>query len=269
MPQFGNDERGLGVSDDERRARQAVKAKRAPDALEKKWAAEDHAELEVAERMMAPPVVVETRCHVCSGPFAEYRFYIERQLMKNRSYRAIALSIPADPKTGKQLSHRSIANHVNGGHMPIDQAAIRAIMEDQADLLQQSYEDGVRGSFTTRGALDNLIRKGYQDAMDGITTIEPRDLVQLAKLHNDLNTDSGTVAMEEAKAVVRIYTDAIKEILQNGDIVDQEIALQIKNAIVFEVQRMVEIEKLGSAIDSRLELAAPEVVEDATVLDSQ
>src|ERR1035437_10767501 len=84
MPDFG-------ISDEDRTKQRANLAKRSAAGQADKYAKDNRAELEKAERMMAPPVITEPRCRVCQS---EYRLWIERQLLKGRSDASIARSLP-------------------------------------------------------------------------------------------------------------------------------------------------------------------------------
>jgi hypothetical protein len=231
-----------GVSDEERKKRQQVLKQRSGDALKDKWRGEDRKDLDEAAAMTAPPVVVEKRCHVCQS---DHRLYIERQLLKGRSYRAIAQSVPDGPAA------RSIGAHYKN-HMDLDSAAIRAILEDEASAIGQNFEEGVRGAITLRGMLAVLVQKGFEDALNGITTVEPKDLVQMAKLQNELNEGSGTAAVEEARLAINIFKEAIQNVLIKGDIVEREVGMQLLQGINDEVIMIRETQEIDASLDNHL-----------------
>lgn len=232
------------ITPEERRKRQEIIKARSGEGLKDKWRDGDRSKLDKAMARNAPPVIVEPKCQVCTS---EFRLWIERQLVMARSYQAIANSIPGGP------SRRSISNHFRE-HMALDQAAVRALLEEHADLINQNYEEGVRGAITHRGMLDVMSRKAFQDAMDNVTTIEPKDLVQMVKLLAEMNEGSGDAAMEEAKAAVSIFKEAIQNILLKGegDLVTREAGKIILQGIVDEIVRLKTELALESQLDRHL-----------------
>jgi hypothetical protein len=232
----------LEVSMEERKKRQEIMARRAGDDLKKKWADGDRAALDAQVKL--PPIISEPRCHTCKS---EYRVYIEREILKGTSWRAIGDSLPV------KIDRRGIAKHYKE-HMRVEQATIRAVLEDEANLLSQNVEEGVKGAFTLRGALDVLIRKAYQDALEGITTVEPKDLIQMIKLYNDMNVESGGTAVEEAKTAIRIFVDAIQNVLIKGDIIDRELGHTLLQAINDETINLRQEEDIEMEMERQLRL---------------
>lgn len=234
-----------GVSDEERKKRREVMDKRTGKDLERKWQQEDREALAEAESLAAPPVITVAQCQVCQSP---HRVWIERKLMQGHSYQSIAASIPDG-----SVSRKSVANHWKN-HMALDAAATRAMLEEEADLLGQNVEEGVRGAFTLRGSLEVLIRKAFQDAQDGVTTVEPRDLIQMVKLLNELNVNTGSTAVEEAKLAINIFKESIQNVLIKGDIIEREVGMRLLEAIQDEANRLREEQAADALLDRHLQL---------------
>lgn len=234
----------IGVSDEERSKRRAVLNKTTGEELRQKFNQESREEIEQKEKALAPPVITEPRCQVC---VSQWRVHIERSLIKGHSYKAIADSTPPDPH-GVKPSRKSIASHYKN-HMPIDRAAIRAELEAEADNLRQNYEEGVRGALTNRGILNVIIRKAYDDYMDGITTAEVKDIIQLVKLQNEMETDTATIKNEETEGALRIFMRAIQNVCE--PVMQSEIA--------GEVKRLRELDAIEFQMEAHLE--KPRVIE--------
>lgn len=150
-----------------------------------------------------PPRIVEPRCHTCQSP---YRDYIENMLVRGHSYLSIANSIPEGP------DRRSISTH-HKEHMAITAAAYRAILEEESSLEGQNYDTGVRGAITNRGVLELMIRKGFEDIMDDNTMVEPRDLIQIIKLKQEMDANHAQVQIETYKRQVDLFKQAILEVV--------------------------------------------------------
>lgn len=221
----------LGISDEDRKRQRSKLEARSQQGLAKRYADQNRESLEEAEAQIAPPVITEKRCHVCQS---DHRMWIERQILKGRSYSAIANSMPPD-KDGNKIDRRSVSNHYQK-HMPLDQAVVRGILEEEADLVGQNWEEGVKGAITTQGMFRVMMQKAFDDAMAGITTIEPRDFIQMAKAYGELVSNQGEAATEEAKIVIRIFMEAIKNVVE--DEFDTERADELKRMISDEVKRL-------------------------------
>lgn len=240
----------FGIDDETRKKQRETLAKRSAAGLEKKYQDSNRAALQAAEDAMAPPVITVPQCHVCQSA---RRLWIERQLLKGTSYSAIANSLPPEKIDGSDeervIDRRSIANH-SKNHMPLDSAIVRAVLEEEADLLGQNWEEGVRGAFTNRGALNALIRKAFEDAMSNVTTVEPRDLIQMVKLYNEMESNTSTVLIEEAKMSVNIFLEAIQNVLI--DEFDQEEAERIKVLLGKEVRRLRQRDEIEIEVENNL-----------------
>lgn len=242
MPEFG-------IDDETRKKQRETLAKRSAAGLEKKYQDSNRLALEEAEAAMAPPVITVPQCHVC---MSERRLWIERQLMRGRSYAAIANSLPPEVTPGgstRKIDRRSIAHH-SKEHMPLDSAVVRAVLEEEADLLGQNWEEGVRGALTNRGMLRTLIQKAYEDAMNNVTTVEPRDMVQMIKQFNEMENSTATAATEEAKMAVRIFTEAIQNVVK--DMLEPELGEEFKRAIVAEVKRLRSRDEIDIEVEHHL-----------------
>lgn len=164
--------------------------------------------------------ISEPRCHVCQHP---YRAWIETMLIRGQSYKGLQERIPPIEGHGK-LDRRGISNH-HKKHMDLQDAALRAILEREADLQSQDYKEGLDDAITKRGVLEVMLRKGYDDILSGVTTVEARDLIQLAKLLAEMDSNQNMVAVDELRAQVQIFIQAIKNVCppEMQNIIAQEV----------------------------------------------
>jgi hypothetical protein len=233
----------MPISDEQRQAQRDKLRKRSQSGMEESIAARNRelAEQEIAA--MAPPMITVKQCHVC---MSERRLFIEQMLLRGISYSAISNNLKA---TGENIDRRSISRH-SKEHMAIGDAVTRAVMEQEADLLGQQYEEGVAGAFTTRGALNVLIRKAFDDAMAGITTVEPRDMIQMIRVYNEMESSSSVTAVENAKQAVTLFMTAIKTVV--NDLCEPDVAYEILIGIQEEVKRLREADEVDVAIEKNL-----------------
>jgi hypothetical protein len=241
----------LGVSDDERAKRRNVLEKRSGADLKKKWEQSDRAALERRENEIAPETITSPRCSVCQS---EHREWIEIALIKGHSYKSIADRVPPD-EDGKGIDRRSIANHYQH-HMDVERMVIRGELEAEARALQQNVEEGVQGALTDRGMLKVLARKAFDDVIKGVTTVEPKDLIQIIKLLHDLNENTANVKAEENEIALRTFVRSVQVVCDQHTI----------QKIVLEAERIRKQDDVQYAMEGILEKPLPELIE-GTVVD--
>lgn len=192
------------------------------------------------------------QCHVCQHPF---RDWIEMMLIRGATYKGLQDRVP--PAQGQnKLDRRSIANHYKN-HMDLQDAAMRAILEREASLQSQDFEEGVEGAITKRGVLEVLMHKGYQDVIDGVTTVEVRDLVQLVKVIGEMDSHSGQVGLDEARAQVQIFIQAIKTVC----------SLEQQSDIAAEVKKLRSRESIDTRFEEVMNTPLPQTIELVEALE--
>lgn len=240
----------LGISDEERMKRKRVLDRKSGADLKKRWEQGDRAEIESRERSSAPPVIIESRCHVCQST---YRDFIEECLIKGHSYERIARQIPPDDN-GKKVDRRSISNHFKE-HMDLQRTAIREELEEEARALQQNVEQGALGAKTDRGILKVLVAKGFDDVLKGVSTVEPKDLIQIIKLLNELNSDASNTRAEETELSLRIFVRAIQNVCDQTTI----------GTIVAEAEKLRQMDDVEFAMSGIMIPAASKQIEAEAV----
>ncbi len=239
----------IGVGDEERKKRKAILDKRTGKDLKAQWENQDREEIEARERHLAPPPITVPQCTVCNHP---YRPWVERALVKAHSYAMIARMTPPD-ENDRKLSSDAIRRHARE-HMPIESTRIRMEQESAADMMQQNYDTGIRGAFTNRGALDVLIRKAYEDALSGVTTVEPKDLIQMIKLQNDMEVEDSSEQAEQTKLAMLTFARAMQNILPEEQL----------HAVVAEAERLRSLDDVDLVMQGMLPPPKLKVIE-ATV----
>jgi hypothetical protein len=217
MPDFGNGRRTVdplsdmnsgrrdryGEAEDKIRDSGGVSKKSYGKMMEEAGRLEARDELAEMDSKMAPPRIFEPRCSVCKHP---HRDWIESILVRGSiSYKGIA------ERVTPSLDRRSISHHYKN-HMDLQDAALVAIIEEEARLDGRNLDEDLRGAITKRGALEVALRKGYEDIVNGITTVEPRDLIQIAKVLGDMDSNAYQTGLDEMRAQVQIFIQAIKDV---------------------------------------------------------
>lgn len=212
-------------------------------------------DIQKAEKNIAPARIFESRCHVCQHPF---RDWIELMLVKGMAHKTLA------ERVTPPVDRRSIGNHWKK-HMDLQDAAFRHLLEREAQIQGLDREEAVGDLVTKRGVLEVALRRGYDDLLNGVTTVEPRDLIQIAKLLGEMDSHQQAVAVDELRAQVQIFIQAIKDVCPP----------EIQSAIGQQVSKLRKREDISKPIEDIMndppkpvvvhELEAPveaEVVED-------
>lgn len=130
-------------------------------------------------------------CLVCKSGFREE---IEGALLKSYTASAIVQYLPEDCG----LSARNINEHVRNGHLPIDDAIVRSLVERRAEELGQSIEEAVAP------LVDHIsfARVGLQKAFAKLASdeLEPTlaDGIAFAKILQQVEESVGVGMDEEA-----------------------------------------------------------------------
>lgn len=151
-----------------------------------------------------PPEIYEPRCHVCTSP---HRRYIETLLIKGANYVWISQNVPGQDES--KIDRRSVSNHAKN-HMGYDDAATRAILEAEAEQIAQNYEEGVKGAITHRGVLEVAARKAFEDIVNGVVSVEPRDLIAIINTIEKMDEQTEMVAVNQLRAQVNAFVEAIR-----------------------------------------------------------
>jgi hypothetical protein len=203
MPKFDNESEPKRISySDANSGRRGSSAKQYAQDMERASQQEERAEVEKYEQGIAPARIYEPRCNVCNHAF---RDWVEVMLVKGMPYKTLA------DRVNPPLERRSLSNH-HKKHMDLQDMAFRAMLEREAKLQGMDVEEGIEDILTKRGVLEVMLRKGYEDVLNGIVTVEPRDLIQLTKVLADMDTQQHSVGLDELRAQVQIFIQAIKDV---------------------------------------------------------
>jgi hypothetical protein len=120
------------------------------------------------------PAVMERSCRTCSS---RYREEIERQLIEGRTGSKIVATLPEDA----DLTARNVADHFRNGHLPVHEATVQALVDQQADhrgdAIQPAVDEAVDHVAFARGLLSRVrerVAKGElePDIRDGLRAAE-------------------------------------------------------------------------------------------------
>jgi hypothetical protein len=201
----------------------------------------DRAAMAEHTKLIAPERIFESRCDTCNHPF---RDWIEMMLVRGIAYKTLG------DRVSPKVSRKSLANH-HREHMDLQDTALRAMLEREARMQGIDVEEGIEDLITKRSVLETMVRKGFEDVVNGVTTVEPRDLVQITKLLADMDTHSHQVGLDELRAQVQIFIQAIKDVCsaEEQNKIGQRVAqLRKREQISAPFERVMEQEEIQAVV---------------------
>jgi hypothetical protein len=211
---------------------------------------DDRQQAKAVERRMAPERIYQSRCSVCNHPF---RDWVELMLVRGMQYKTLA------DRVSPPLSRHAISNH-HKEHMDLQDQAFRQIIETEAELQGTIHDEGVADLVTKRAVLEIAMRKGFEDILNDVTTVEPRDLIQISKVLADMDSHQYEVGLDELRSQVQLFIQAIK------DVCDPET----QGAIGLRVKELRKREGIIGAFEEEMTSPPPvKLITEATVVEDQ
>lgn len=149
--------------------------------------------------------ISESRCHVCQH---KHRDAIDRLLAMHTRYIDIERLFSTDEQ---KLDARSVSKHAKL-HLNYDDAAIRQIVEYEAQQSDENLSEGIRGAFSRRVYLDVALKKALDSIIDGEMVVEPKDAVKIIELREKLDKDTDSAAREELWVQFNAFKQAVLQI---------------------------------------------------------
>lgn len=143
--------------------------------------------------------VTEPRCHVCSHP---KRSLIDRYLARGDSFSELSRVFGID--------RRGLSNHYRN-HLNLEDAAIAAIIEREAVLLNEDFQEGVRGILARRVYLETALKKAQEALLNNEVVPDARDTVAIIEKLDKMESETTEAAITEMRIELAAYIQAMKE----------------------------------------------------------
>lgn len=147
------------------------------------------------------------RCKVCQHP---YRNIIDRMLVLGVSYNQVEAEFAQEGDT--PVNRKNLSNH-HKKHMSYEDRAIREVLEEEAKRVVENIDELKTTLVTSRGFMQTMLMKSYQQMLDGTLKTEARDVIQMINLMEKMNEDSATIEKEELMREFNIFVQAVKSIV--------------------------------------------------------
>lgn len=149
--------------------------------------------------------ISEPRCHVCQHP---QRNAIDSLLAIKTPYTEISRLFSNEERT---LDRRSVSRH-DKEHLNYEDAAIREILEHEAQVAGENLDLGIKGTFLRRSSLDVAIKKIFDGILSGDIPVEAKDLPKLVELREKLDQQTANAQLETIIMQFQAFKEAILEI---------------------------------------------------------
>ena len=145
-------------------------------------------------------LIVEPRCQICTHPLRLRMDYL-LSIRTNYSEMERLFSIP----------YRSFSNHAKK-HLRYEDNAVQEVIEHEAQLAGENLDQGVKGAFLRRSALDISIKKYFEALTAGEVEIEPGDVIKMIEAREKLDTNSASTQIEQYELQFNAFKEAIEAI---------------------------------------------------------
>jgi hypothetical protein len=151
------------------------------------------------------------QCDTCTHPA---RIEIEKRLLSGHSYREIArhysgteYTVGSETRVFPKVGFMSIRNHFKQGHMPVEAAALRQILDERSAALSEHYEEETARIVDGYGFAQQVVRRAQEDLVSGSLRPTIQDGLAAAKLVAEMEAASGGQIEGEiwAEAMTRYF----------------------------------------------------------------
>lgn len=122
------------------------------------------------------PTYSGPQCKTCQHP---ERQEIENQLLAGRSYLAIHKSLADDES---KPSYHGLLRHFRGGHLPLEAASQRALIERNYEATGRRIEEAVEDLVDHVTVAEMVVKKGFERMQRGEIAPEMTDMLAAVKI---------------------------------------------------------------------------------------
>lgn len=150
-----------------------------------------------------PPSVpgdfIEPKCLACTS---EYRKLIDKLIALATKY------VEIQRITG--VPRRSISNHANS-HLGYEAAAVREIIQREAQAAEENIEEGMSGVLNRRVVLEVWVQQTFQKLVNGEMELTGKDAMTAIQMLNDFDTRTQGDQLDSYRLQFNAFVQAIRE----------------------------------------------------------
>lgn len=184
------------------------------------------------------------QCDTCMHPA---RTAIEKRLLSGHSYRSISrhysgteYTVGAETKVFPKVGFMSIRNHFQQGHMPVEAAALRQILDERSAELSEHYEEETARIVDGYGFARQVLRRAQEELVTGGLRPSIQDGLAAAKLVAEMEAAAGGQIDGEiwAEAMTR-YFEVVRSVVPD-DLWEVIGSALMTDPVLKSIQRRIE-----------------------------
>lgn len=159
-------------------------------------------------------------CHTCTHPV---RALIEEKVLLNYSFPAIAEMYSGREVASEgggtirlpDISWRSIQNHYQGRHMPLELEVKRRIVEARAEAMGEQLDGAADRIVEAREVVQMVLEQGHDQLARRQMEVDTKDTLAAAKLLTDLDERAGAqnADAEAWSQAMGVYFETAREVM--------------------------------------------------------
>jgi hypothetical protein len=196
------------------------------------------------------------QCDTCTHPA---RIEIEKRLLSGHSYREIArhyseteYAVGSDTRVFPKVGFMSIRNHFQQGHMPVEAAALRQILDERSAALSEHYDEETARIVDGHGFAQQVLRRAQEELVTGNLQPSVQDGLAAAKLIAEMEAASGGQVDGEiwAEAMTR-YFEVVRSVVPD-DLWEVIGSALMTDPVLKSIQRRIEGATGSEPIDAEI-----------------
>jgi len=157
------------------------------------------------------PMVRVPQCLTCNSP---YRFEIEESIVSGRTWTKISESLAITYGDEFAISVDALKDHFQNGHMPLEQAETRTLIETRARRVGKRIEDSAEELVDGITLLSAVVVKTFEEIASGRKTPDISDGIRAAKLLADFGEyDGGGIDQQAYVEAFLVYQEEAEKVM--------------------------------------------------------
>lgn len=155
------------------------------------------------------PLKTVAGCSVC---FSSWRYEIEQHLIQGHPYRSIVESLFAQDASF-DIRVSEIRGHYSNGHMPLQEALTRKIVERRAQERGMHLEEATESLVDGLAVAEVVVKQGFEALARGELRPSMKDVLVAAKMLEDYGQAGAGIDMDLMSEAFLIYHETAQRLM--------------------------------------------------------
>jgi hypothetical protein len=196
------------------------------------------------------------QCHTCTHPA---RVEIEQRLLAGHGYREVAAqysgteyTVAGETRVFPEVAWSSIYTHFRKGHMPVEAAALRQIMDDRSRELSDHYDEETTKLVDGHSFARQVLQMTQQALLAGEIKPDVHDGLAAARLLKDMESElDNNIDAEVWSQAMTVYFETAQKIMP-PEMWTQFVGMLEKNPVLASLRRRLESGPEDETIDAEV-----------------